>query len=160
MELVFVFVKTLTGKTITIEVELSDSIGQVKQKIQERDDIVPPNHEQCLTYAGTQLEDHHALAHYHIKKESTLLLLFLLRPDEPIRIFIRWLVGGTTTLKVRPSDTIAQVKQVIGDKMGIAPDQQRLIFASKLLEDQHTLADYNIENESTVIIVLRLRPGS
>ncbi|ETB58343.1 hypothetical protein YYC_03960 [Plasmodium yoelii 17X] len=99
-----IFVKTLTGKTITLDVEPSDTIENVKAKIQDKEGI-PPD-QQRLIFAGKQLED-----------------------------------------------------AKIQDKEGIPPDQQRLIFAGKQLEDGRTLSDYNIQKESTLHLVLRLRGG-
>ena len=140
-----IFVKTLTGKTITLEVERADTIENVKRKIQDEEGI--PTDQQCLIFAGKQLEDGRCLSDYNVPIEATLHLV--IRPHSGMQVFVKTLTGMKITLEVEPSDTIENVKTKIQDEEGIPPDYQCLIFAGKVLEDGRCLSEYNVRRKST-----------
>ena len=114
-------VETPIDKTITLELKSSNTINNIKVKIQDNEDIHP--NQQWLIFASKQLEDSHTLSDYDINKESTLYALSSILYGS-MQIFIETLAGKTITLKVESSDMINNVKAKIQDKEGIPPDLQ------------------------------------
>ena len=146
-----IFVKKLTGKTSTLNVEPGDSIEIVKEIIQEQEKI--PFYNQRLIFAGRSLEDERTLGDYNIRRNSVLHLVERLRGG--MQIFVKTMTGKTITLDVEPMTAIALAKKQIEDKEGVAPDLQHLYFGAQELEDELSLWHYSIEKESTLYLKVR-----
>ncbi|GKD38432.1 polyubiqutin 1, partial [Tanacetum coccineum] len=151
--LIPIFVKTCTTKSILLKVKPTDTIGHVKDKIQDTEGIPPE--QQALIFNKMVLEDSGILSDFHIKKESILTLM--LKSWGLMKIYVMTLTKKKITFEVKPSDTIGYLKAKIKDTEGIPTDKQVLIFNEMALEDNSTLSDFHINKESTLTLVLKSR---
>mgnify|MGYP002623310382 CR=1 FL=1 len=141
-----IFVKTLGGQSAMISIESSDSVEDLKNKVQAKLDIA--TNQQELIFEGKILEDGLKLSDYNISHESTLYV-------SSVRyVIIKALSGKSLIVNVNHYDFVWQLKDKICEKVGIPSNKQVLIFDGKLLEDNKTLAHYQIEHESSIYLIL------
>jgi ubiquitin C len=134
----------MSGKNITLEVQGSDTVGAVKEKIRDLEGI--SLEEYRVLFRGKVLEDDKILADCNIVWEATLDVIGM---NEKMQIFVKTLNGKTITVDVEKSNTVEEFKQKIESREGIPPDQQRLIFCGLDLKNSITLeveGSYTIEN--------------
>ncbi|XP_071700422.1 uncharacterized protein [Rutidosis leptorrhynchoides] len=143
-----IFITTFARKTISLKVKGSDTIGNIKVKIQSRAGI--PHDEQALIFDEWVLEDIDTLDNYQIKNDSTLTLLRKSRTR--LKIFIKTPDGTVHPLEVKQSDTIEKVKNMIP---GFSDDYSTIMFDEVILVESSTVADFHISNNSTLTILTK-----
>ena len=150
-----VFIQLVNGKVFIVEVRLTDTIKNLKMKIQNLEKI--PYSQQRLFFGCNLLtDDNLTLNDCEIKKES---VVFLSTELNQTIFFVKTLTGKTIIFFAALSITVENLKDLIYEKEGIPPDQQKLIFAGRHLEYYKKLKDYGIKFKSTIHLVLRLRGG-
>ena len=145
-----------------VNIKSSSTLEELKSRLEAKEGF--PQEEQKFIFHGKQLEDGRTLAEYNIRPGSGLTRVRRLRAvgeltEDGFQIFIKTLTGKTITVEMKSSSTLADVKSSIQVKLDIPPEEQRLLFCGKQLEEGFILADDNINRGSTLHLVLRLRGG-
>lgn len=148
-----IYIKHMCGRTLILEVEPFHTIENVKEIIEDTEDI--PVRQQRLFSIERQIVDKKTLYEQKIRAESTLYMI--LDRGEFIRIFIKIFTGKTVTLFVKPSETVRELKLTVEAEVAAAAERLQLVYIGRELQDFKILSDYNIQEDSTIHLTLRLR---
>ena len=132
-----IFVRNLSGKTITLEVDNSDTVESTKCKIEDKDGL--PVNRQCLVYGGREMQNDKRLVEYHVRRASTLHLYLCLSCTGAMQVHVKTPSGKTIPIEVWREDTIETVKRAIQAQIGVPVDQQRLSLCGQQLNKDDCL---------------------
>eukprot|EP00930_Biecheleria_cincta_P074345 TRINITY_DN61554_c0_g1_i1.p1 TRINITY_DN61554_c0_g1~~TRINITY_DN61554_c0_g1_i1.p1 ORF type:complete len:686 (+),score=136.92 TRINITY_DN61554_c0_g1_i1:42-2099(+) len=147
-----VTVKTLAGKAIELDIDISDTVDMVKAQIEGQEGI--PADEQNLISGGKQLDGSCTLSECGIGHGMTI---YLVRRTSNVQVIVKMLTGKSFELMVAPADTIGMLKDRIFSREGIPAERQRLIFAGAQLKDHCKIAECGIKDRTTIHLVTRLQ---
>lgn len=138
-----VFVENLNGKKITFEVDSSDTFEKIKEKIKEKEGILPNQYELILN--GKELNNYNTLKDYNINKDSIIYLhkyfeIYIIMNEKKI------------SLNIIASNTIEKIKNKIESQKWTSSSGYKLIFEGKKLEDYKTIEDYKIKEKSNIFL--------
>ena len=142
------FVKTLTGKTLTVNIDPLDTIRDLKNKIKEKEGL--PISQQCLVAAGKQLDNNLPVSTCNIQNQSVLHLVLRVPSHGPVQITVVGVNGKDLQFDLTLGDTIEAVKERIQTQEGIPSGQQTLLFNGERLDEDRTLASYDVTDGATL----------
>uniref|UniRef100_UPI00398E6E65 uncharacterized protein isoform X1 n=1 Tax=Pristiophorus japonicus TaxID=55135 RepID=UPI00398E6E65 len=151
-------VKFMTGEFIELEIDPSIQVSTLKMKISEKTGV--PKFQQRLVVqngSSVELKDDRRLSDYSVYPSDGIMLI--VKNEERIQIFLKNDKGKISTHEVLPSETVKAFRARVQRQEGVTPNQQRLMYEGKQLEDGRSLSDYNIQSQGTIFLLLRLRGG-
>ncbi|NWW83830.1 OASL2 protein, partial [Rhynochetos jubatus] len=157
---VTIVVMKLVGTSLSRTISPNTTVWQLKEDIEQAWGISRYRQRLMQQKPGrsSTLQDGETLASHGIFYNTTLMLLQT-EPQE-MEVFVKDDKNKSSTYTVQPTNTVRHLKELIHARQGPPPDQQRLTYGSRELEDQHTLAHYNVQPKSTIFMLLRLRGGA
>jgi ubiquitin C len=154
------FIKTLIGPCFAVPCEETDTILELKQKMEKNYEEGMPPDQMRILWGGKQLEDERTIKDYGLMHNTTLHICLRLRGG--MQLFIKTLIGPCFAVPCEETDTILELKQKMEKNYeeGMPPDQMRILWGGKQLEDERTIKDYGLMHNTTLHICLRLRGGN
>ncbi|XP_078410458.1 uncharacterized protein LOC144687816 [Cetorhinus maximus] len=151
-------VKFMTGEVIELDIDPSIQVSALKKMIHERTKVSHFRQRLVVQNGNTEeLQDSRRLSDYNVSPSHEVMLI--VKNEERMQIFLKNDKGKTSTYDVLPSESVRDFRARVQRQEGVPANQQRLVCEGQQLEDGLTLADYNIQSESTIFLMLRLRGG-